>query len=235
MYYGTWTTTTASLSDYCHFSILLAYTLQLLSPLFLPFSNPRRGLLFPLISPLIHSNRNFTSSIAEWCGSALLQVQGSLASPALHQCTSWRSKLKKTCIFPKEPLFKTCHINSNPLFSMRALGLNVQLLQWLAPSWDRTLGNGKIWFLEGSILKQTAEISLFKWLYLDSSHIHGKLCSVPTDVTSKTSSWISQEQTLTLRVEQDTKQTEKQGVRLGTIWARNGFESQELGISVPAF
>lgn len=85
--------------------------------------------------------------------------------------------------------------------AMRALGLNVQLLQWLAPSWDRTLGNGKIGFLEGSILKQTPAISPFKWLYSDSSHTHGKLCSVPTDVTSKTSSWISQEQTLTLRVE----------------------------------
>lgn len=55
--------------------------------------------------------------------------------------------------------------------------------------------------------------------------------SVPTDITNG----IPGEQTLTLGVERDTKQTEKQGVRLGTIQAWNGFESQELGILAPIF
>lgn len=146
-------------------------TLQLLSPLFLPFSNLQRGLLFLLISQVIHSNRNFTSAIAARVGSAFLQVT---ASPAPHQCTSWRSKPKKTCIFPpKELLFETFHLNSNPLVSTRALGLKVRLLQWLAPSSDGTLGDGKrkIWLSEGSVLRQAAEMSPLKWLYSDSSHI----------------------------------------------------------------
>lgn len=45
-------------------------TLQLLSPLFLPFSNPQRGLLSPLISQVTHTNRNFTSATAARGGSA---------------------------------------------------------------------------------------------------------------------------------------------------------------------
>lgn len=55
--------------------------------------------------------------------------------------------------------------------------------------------------------------------------------TAPTDTTNG----IPGEQTRTLGVEHDTKQTEKQGVKLGTIQAWNGSESQELGISVPIF
>lgn len=70
-------------------------------------------------------------------------------------------------------------MNSTP----HALGLNVQLLQWLVPAGNRTLGKAKrkIWFSEGSDLRQAAEIILVMD-YLNSSHTSG--CTAPTDTTN---------------------------------------------------
>lgn len=97
----------------------------------------------------------------------------------LHQCTTWRSKPKNNCIFPKRAVFRTFHMNS----TLHTLGLNVQLLQWLLPAGDRTLGKArrKLWFSEGSVLRQAAEIILVTWLFEQFTHMSGS--TAPTDTT----------------------------------------------------
>ena len=62
---------------------------------------PQGGLLFLLISQVIHSNRDFTSVTVDWHGPAFLQVPGSLAvlpSPALHQL---KTQAQENLHFPK--------------------------------------------------------------------------------------------------------------------------------------
>lgn len=139
--------------------------------------------------------------------------------------------LRKSEFSQKSCWIETFHMNSTLLVNTHTLGLNIQLLKWFVPAEVRTLGNArrKIWFSKGSVLRQAAEIILFTWLFEQFTHTSS--FTVPTDITNV----IPGEQTLTLGVEHDTKQTEKQGVRLGTIRAWNGFELQELGILVPVF
>lgn len=165
--YGTWTITAS------HCRVTATPASRWLTPyssyhhILFPFQ-PKRGLLFALISN--HPQQQGFHFCCFW------MMRISFFCPTPHQCTSWRSKPKKTWI----PTQKTPPTNSNPPLSTPALGLNTQLLQRLAPSWDRTLGNGKrkIWFSEGSISKQAAETSPFQGLYWDRSHTRqALLCS----------------------------------------------------------
>lgn len=121
---GTRAPTTAPLSRCCHLSFLLPYTLQTLPPLLLRLSNLRRGLLFPPISQVTHSNSNFIFATAEWRGSALLQDQGSLAvlAPSTTPVHHLKIQAQEKLHFPKRAAIQDIPHEFHPTCQHKHLG-----------------------------------------------------------------------------------------------------------------
>lgn len=120
---GTRAPTMASLSPYCHH--------------FFPLSNLRRALLFPLISqpptaiaiwflPLLNDeDQLFCRTRAAWLS----------WHPALHQCTIWRSKPKKNCIFPKRAAIQDIPREFHPTSQRTQLGFEHGAIAMACSSW----------------------------------------------------------------------------------------------------
>lgn len=117
------------------------------TPFFFPFSNPKKGLLFSLISQVLCSIRTFLSAVAEWWGSALLLVQGILSRHPQHYTSALaeapsprKSAFSRNSCYSRHFIFIPTHLCLG--FERSAIAMACSILRqetWKWEEWDLAL------------------------------------------------------------------------------------------------